>query len=71
MLDVFIGVIGFFTFAFVAITLVAEVTGTDALGWALTSLAFVIILASLLMTRRRMVAARAAARESTGSGDRP
>lgn len=68
-LDVFIGGVGFFTFAFVAITVVCELTGTDALGWALTSLLFLVILGSMLMSRRRLVAARA--REPDDEKDHP
>jgi len=54
-IDIGIGIVGFFAFAFLVITVVCEVTGTDALGWALTLLALVLILASLLVTRRRIV----------------
>lgn len=52
-LDVVIGAVGFFTFAFFVITVVAEVTGQDALGWALTLLAFVVLLGALIAARRR------------------
>lgn len=54
-IDVGIGIIGFFAFAFLVITVICEVTGTDALGWALALLVFVLILAALLMGRRRVV----------------
>jgi hypothetical protein len=57
-LDVFIGVIGFFSFAFLVVTVAAEFTGTDAIGWALTLLVFVLVLAGLLLVRRRMVASQ-------------
>ncbi len=53
-LDVVIGAVAFFAFAFLVITVVAEVTGQDALGWALTLLAFVVLLALLVAGRRRM-----------------
>ena len=62
-LDVFIGIVGFFTAAFFVITLVCEVTGQDALGWALTLLAFVVLLALLLLGRRRMTRRMLAARQ--------
>jgi hypothetical protein len=35
---------------------VSELTGADALGWALTLLAFVVVLGLLLAWRRRMTA---------------
>ncbi|WP_246846334.1 hypothetical protein [Humibacter ginsenosidimutans] len=54
VLDVFIGAVGFFAFAFFVITVVCELTGRDALGWALTLLAFVLLLAALIAARRRM-----------------
>jgi LPXTG-motif cell wall-anchored protein len=57
-LDVGIGIIGFFTFAFLVVTVAAELTGADALGWALTLLVFVLILGALLMARRRKVSGR-------------
>jgi Flp pilus assembly protein TadB len=57
-LDVGIGIIGFFAFAFLVVTVVAELTGADALGWALTLLVFVLILGALVMARRRRSAAR-------------
>jgi hypothetical protein len=53
-LDVGIGIIGFFAFAFLVITIICELTGTDALGWALALLAFVLVLAALLVSRRRI-----------------
>lgn len=53
--DVCIGIVGFFAFAFLVVTVVSELTGTDALGWAMTLLAFVLILTALLLVRRRMV----------------
>lgn len=62
-LDVFIGVVGFFTAAFFVITLVCELTGQDALGWALTLLAFVVLLALLLLGRRRMTRRMLATRQ--------
>jgi len=69
-LDLFIGGIGFFAFAFAVITVVCELTGTDALGWALTLLAFVVILGLLLLARRNLVAARAQARAPTDEKER-
>ncbi|NNC13917.1 hypothetical protein HII28_18810 [Planctomonas sp. JC2975] len=53
-LDVFVGIVAFFTFAFFVIAAIAEVTGQDALGWALTLLAFVVLLALLLAARHRV-----------------
>ena len=53
-LDVFIGGTGFFAFAFFVVTVVAELTGQDALGWALALLALVALLAALLAGRHRM-----------------
>ena len=62
--DVAIGAVGFFGVAFFVITVVAELTGADALGWALALLAFVLVFAALLLARRRitdrMIAARSA-----------
>jgi predicted RND superfamily exporter protein len=52
--DILIGIVGFFAFAFLIVTVVAELTRTDALGWALTLLALVLVLASLLLIRRRV-----------------
>ena len=63
-LDVFIGAVGFFAFAFFVITVVCELTGQDALGWALTLLAFVVLLAVLIAARRRMTTRRDRARAS-------
>lgn len=54
--DIGIGVIGFFAFAFLVITIVAELTGIDALGWALTLFALVTALCLLLLARRRITA---------------
>jgi hypothetical protein len=48
-----------------------EVTGQDALGWALALLAFVVLLALLLAARHRMTRRMLAAQETaagTGSG---
>ena len=54
ILDLFIGGIGFFTAAFFVITVIYELTGQDALGWAITLLAFVVLFALLLAARHRM-----------------
>ncbi len=56
--DVGIGVVAFFAFAFFVVTAVSELTGAPALGWALTLLALVGVLVLLLVARRRLVAAR-------------
>lgn len=58
IVDVGIGIVGFFAFAFLIITIVSELTGADALGWALTLLALVLILVLLWQARRRIVASR-------------
>jgi membrane protein implicated in regulation of membrane protease activity len=57
--DVGIGIIGFFAFAFLVITVICELTGTDALGWALALLVFVLILTALLLARRNITGRRA------------
>ena len=69
-LDVGIGIVGFFAFAFFVVTVVCELTGTDALGWALTLLVFVLLLGALLLARRRM-SARGVSMERRGSGNGP
>jgi protein-S-isoprenylcysteine O-methyltransferase Ste14 len=55
--DVGIGFVGFFAFVFLIVTIVSELTGADALGWALTLLVLVIILGLLWRARIRMRAA--------------
>jgi cytochrome c-type biogenesis protein CcmH/NrfF len=52
--DVGIGLVGFFAFVFLIVTIVSELTGTDALGWALTLLVLVITLGLLWRARIRM-----------------
>jgi Na+/melibiose symporter-like transporter len=56
--DIGIGVVGFFAFAFLVVTIVAELTGGDALGWALTLLGLVAAFCLLLVARRRVVASQ-------------
>lgn len=56
-IDVSIGIVLVFLVGFLAATITYEVTGQPALGWALTDLAFIAIGASLLLYRRRVVAA--------------
>jgi protein-S-isoprenylcysteine O-methyltransferase Ste14 len=58
LIDVGIGIVGFFAFAFLVVTIVTELTGADALGWALTLLVLVIILGLLWRARRRIVASQ-------------
>jgi protein-S-isoprenylcysteine O-methyltransferase Ste14 len=58
MVDVGIGIVGFFAFAFLIVTIVTELMGADALGWALTLLALVLILVLLWQARRGIVASR-------------
>jgi hypothetical protein len=65
LVDVGIGIVGFFAFAFLIVTIVMELTGADALGWALTLLALVLILVVLWQARRRIVASRRPADEET------
>jgi LPXTG-motif cell wall-anchored protein len=57
-IDIGIGIVGFFSFAFLVVTAATELTGGDALGWALTLLGLLILLGVLLLWRRR-VGARA------------
>jgi hypothetical protein len=59
VLDICLGIVGFFAFALLVVTGVCELTGTPALGWALALLALVAVLALLIMIRRRMLAAEA------------
>ncbi|WP_223694211.1 hypothetical protein [Leifsonia poae] len=58
LVDVGIGIVGFFAFAFLIVTIVSELTGADALGWALTLLALVLVLVLLWQARRHIVASR-------------
>ncbi len=62
--DVGIGIVGFFAFVFLVVTIVSELTGTDALGWALTLLVLVIILGLLWRARIRL-------RDAAQSEDQP
>jgi len=59
VVDMSIGVIGFFAAAFLVITGVSEIAGVPALGCALALLGLVIVLALLVALRRRMLAAEA------------
>ncbi|WP_181445562.1 hypothetical protein [Gryllotalpicola protaetiae] len=59
LVDIAIGIVGFFAFAFLIVTGVSELTGAPALGWALALLGVVIALGLLLALRRRMLAAEA------------
>jgi protein-S-isoprenylcysteine O-methyltransferase Ste14 len=52
--DIGIGLVGFFAFVFLIVTIVSELTGADALGWALTLLVLVIILGLLWRWRIRL-----------------
>lgn len=56
--DVGVGIVGFFSFAFFVVTVVTELMGAEALGLALTLLALVTVLGLLLLLRRRIVVAR-------------
>jgi LPXTG-motif cell wall-anchored protein len=53
-IDIGIGVVGFFSFAFLVVTAATELTGGEALGWALTLLGLLILLSFLLLWRRRV-----------------
>jgi LPXTG-motif cell wall-anchored protein len=53
-IDIGIGIVGFFSFAFLVVTAATELTGGDALGWALTLLGLLILLGCLLLWRRRV-----------------
>jgi hypothetical protein len=68
LVDVGLGFVGFFGFAFFVVTAVCELTGQPALGWALTTLAFAVGLIALLQARRRITSARLRA-ESQPSRD--
>lgn len=59
VVDIIIGVIGFFAAALLVITAASELTGAPALGWALALLGLVLSLACLLAIRRRMLSAEA------------
>jgi LPXTG-motif cell wall-anchored protein len=52
-IDIGIGIVGFFSLAFLVVTAATELTGGDALGWALTLLGLLILLGVLLLWRRR------------------
>ena len=53
-IDIGIGIVGFFSFALLVVTAATELTGGDALGWALTLLGLVLLLGLLLLWRRRL-----------------
>lgn len=53
-IDIGIGIVAFFSFAFLVVTAASELTGGDALGWALTLLALLIVLCVLLLLRRQV-----------------
>ena len=58
LLDVGIGIVGFFAFAFLIVTIGVELSGADALGWALTLLVLVLLLVVLWQARARIIASR-------------
>ena len=66
--DVLIGFTGFFAAVFFGVTVVCELTGQPALGWALTLLALIIVL-WLLVSRRRRIVREVARRESLRGQD--
>jgi protein-S-isoprenylcysteine O-methyltransferase Ste14 len=68
LVDVGIGLVGFFAFVFLIVTVVSELTGADALGWALTLLVFVIALGLLWRARIRMRDAALQARDPLHKG---
>ena len=51
--DLGIGFLGFFAVAFFVFTLVAEITGAAAVGWALITLLLALMIASLWFGRRK------------------
>jgi protein-S-isoprenylcysteine O-methyltransferase Ste14 len=53
-IDIGIGMVGFFAFAFFVIAGLTELAGGDALGWAMTLLVLVLLLGALLWWRHRM-----------------
>ena len=53
--DMLIGFTGFFAVVFFGVTVLCELTGKPALGWALTLLALILILWLLVSRRRRIV----------------
>ena len=63
-IDIGIGIVGFFSFALLVVTAATELTGGDALGWALTLLGLVLLLGLLLLWRRRL-GARASIRSGS------
>ncbi len=67
--DVGLGFVGFFGVAFVIITAVCELTGQEALPWALVSLTLVVVFILLLQARRRMAVARLRAEEARAAQD--
>ena len=66
--DVGIGLVGFFAFVFLIVTIVSELTGADALGWALTLLVLVIVLGLLWRARIRLRDAALQAQDRTPKG---
>ena len=66
LIDIGIGIVGFFSFAFLVVTAATELTGGDALGWALTLLVLLILLGFLLLWRHRV-----GSRASIRSGSTP
>jgi hypothetical protein len=53
-IDIGIGIVGFFAFAFLVVTAATELTGGDALGWALAVLGLLVPLGLLLFWRRKV-----------------
>lgn len=53
-IDILIGIVGFFTAVFLVVTVITELTGADALGWAITLLVLVLALVALVRIRRRI-----------------
>jgi len=71
LVDVGIGIVGFFAFAFFIVTGVVELTGGAALGWALTVLALILVLLLLWQARHHIVASRRPVEEDSPSARRP
>jgi len=57
IVDTLLGFTGFFALVLLAVTIICELTGRPALGWALTLLGLVVVIA-LLVRRRGAVVRR-------------
>ena len=55
-LDLGLGFVGFFALAFLVITFVTEITGGDALIWSGVTIFLLVVVGSLWLLRRRLLA---------------